>query len=193
MLVISSATISNVIQCLITRPQSALSHTKKVSNIVAGSSGYVMFSGLSPGVYTLRVVATNRKPDKVFITIRFEITDDPDRCTLHLINEGVSVREDSVRVEFTGRGPASDYLCSLDKTQPYKCMCLTVLTVALRFGVIWTLSLSYITKHGITWYIGMAHVPRHISIYLSLSLTLSPLYLSPLSISLLSLSSVCVS
>ena len=148
-LVISSATISNVIQCLITRPQSALSHTKKVSNIVAGSSGYVMFSGLSPGVYTLRVVATNRKPDKVFITIRFEITDDPDRCTLHLINEGVSVRGDSVRVEFTGRGPASDYLCSLDKTQPYQCMCLTVLTVALRFGVIWTLSLSYITKHGI--------------------------------------------
>ena len=55
-----------------------------------------MFSGLSPGVYTLRVVATNRKPDKVFITIRFEITDDPDRCTLHLINEGVSVREEIV-------------------------------------------------------------------------------------------------
>ena len=105
-----------------------------------------MFSGLSPGVYTLRVVATNRKPDKVFITRRFEITDDPGRCTLHLINEGVSVRGDSVRVEFTGRGPASDYLCSLDKTQPYQCMCLTV---SLFFWVIWfpspspSLSLSF--------------------------------------------------
>ena len=93
-----------------------------------------MFSGLSPGVYTLRVVATNRKPDKVFITRRFEITDDPGRCTLHLINEGVSVRGDSVRVEFSEKGPASDYLCSLDKTQPYQCMCLTV---SLFFWVIW--------------------------------------------------------
>jgi hypothetical protein len=85
------------------------------------SSGHVMFSGLSSAVYTLRVVATNRKPDKEFIKTRFEITEDRERCTLHLINGGVSVSGDSATVEFTGRGPADGYLCHLDKTEPFQC------------------------------------------------------------------------
>ena len=80
------------------------------------------FSGLSPAVYTLRVVATNRRPDKEFIRSRFEITDDVERCTLHLINGGVSVSGDSATVEFTGRGPVHGYLCYLDKMEPYQCM-----------------------------------------------------------------------
>ena len=88
------------------------------------------FSGLSPAVYTLKVVATNRQPDrskdKAVIKIRFEITDDTERCTLHLINGGVVVSGDSATVEFTGRGPAAGYLCHLDKTQPYICMCHTL-------------------------------------------------------------------
>ena len=86
--------------------------------LCAGSSGHVVFSGLSPAIYTLRVVARDSHNIKAFVKNHFEIMDDPDRCTLHLINEGVSVRGDSVRVEFTGRGPASGYLCHLDKTQP---------------------------------------------------------------------------
>ena len=88
-----------------------------------------MFTGLSPALYTLRVVATNRRPDKEFIKTRFEITDDAERCTLHLINGGVVVSGDSARVEFTGRGPAAGYLCHLDKTPPYMCMCHTLCTV----------------------------------------------------------------
>ena len=81
----------------------------------------MVFSGLIPDNYTLRVVASNRPPDKKFIKVRFEVTDDLERCTLHLINEGVSVRGDSARVEFAGRGPANGYLCYLDKTQLYQC------------------------------------------------------------------------
>ena len=96
------------------------------NHCIAGSSGHVMFSGLSPALYTLRVVATNRRPDKEFIKTRFEITDDVERCTLHLINGGVVVSGDSATVEFTGRGPAAGYLCHLDKTQPYICMCHTL-------------------------------------------------------------------
>ncbi|CAI8033855.1 hypothetical protein GBAR_LOCUS19094 [Geodia barretti] len=72
---------------------------------VSGSGGYVEFSGLSPALYTLRVVATNDRNDKAFIKTRFEITDDTERCTLHLINGGVSVSGNSATVEFTGRGP----------------------------------------------------------------------------------------
>ena len=86
----------------------------------------MVFTGLSPALYTLRVVATNRRPDKEFIKTRFEITDDAERCTLHLINGGVVVSGDSARVEFTGRGPAAGYLCHLDKTPPYMCMCHTL-------------------------------------------------------------------
>ena len=51
--------------------------------LCTGSGGHVVFPGLSPAVYTLRVVASNRIPDKKFIKVRFEVTDDPERCTLH--------------------------------------------------------------------------------------------------------------
>ena len=88
---------------------------------VTGSSGHAVFSSLVPGVYTLRVVATNRHPDKEFIKRRFEVTTDAERCTLHLINDGVTVTGDSARVEFTGRGPVKDYRCQLDKMEFYEC------------------------------------------------------------------------
>ena len=88
---------------------------------VTGSSGHAVFSSLIPGVYTLRVVATNRYPDKEFITRRFEVTTDAERCTLHLINDGVTVTGDSATVEFTGRGPVKDCRCQLDKMEFYEC------------------------------------------------------------------------
>ena len=103
----------------------------------SGSSGHVEFSGLGPGVYILRVVATNRKPDKEFIRSRFEITNDTERCTLHLINSGVSVSGDNSTVEFWGRGPASGYLCHLDKMEPYQCRPPSVDLVC--FQVKWSL------------------------------------------------------
>ena len=88
---------------------------------VTGSSGHAVFSSLVPGVYTLRVVATNRHPDKGFIKCRFEVTTDAERCTLHLINDGVTVTGDSATVEFTGRGPVKGYHCQLDKMEFYEC------------------------------------------------------------------------
>ena len=84
-------------------------------------SGHAVFSSLIPGVYTLRVVATNRHPDKEFIKRRFEVTTDAERCTLHLINDGVTVTGDSATVEFTGRGPVKDYRCQLDMMEFYEC------------------------------------------------------------------------
>ena len=86
-----------------------------------GSGGHVVFSGLSPAVYTLRVVARDEHNNRAIKKTHFEVTDDPERCTLHLINEGVSVRGNSTRVEFAGRGPANGYLCHLDRTEPYQC------------------------------------------------------------------------
>ena len=95
--------------------------TECMSFDVTGSSGHAVFSSLIPGVYTLRVVATNRHPDKEFIKRRFEVTTDAERCTLHLINDGVTVTGDSATVEFTGRGPVKDYHCQLDMMEFYEC------------------------------------------------------------------------
>ena len=81
----------------------------------------MVFSGLSPAVYTLRVVARDEHNNRAIKNTNFEVTDDPERCTLNLINEGVSVRGDSARVEFAGRGPANGHLCHLDSTEPYQC------------------------------------------------------------------------
>ena len=86
-----------------------------------GSSGYVNFSGLEPGIYILRVVATNLRPDKEFIKRRFEITNDTQRCTLHLINDGVTVTGDTATVEFSGRGPVEGYYCRTNREDYYMC------------------------------------------------------------------------
>ena len=89
--------------------------------VLAGSSGHVVFDSLNSTLYSLRVVATNRHPDKVFIKRKINVTSDPDYCTLHLINGGVTVSGDTARVEFAGSGPATGYLCRLDKMDPYQC------------------------------------------------------------------------
>ena len=87
-----------------------------------GSNGHIAFSSLNPGVYTLRIVASNRRPDKEFLKRRFEITNDTERCTLHLINNGVTVTSnDTASVEFASRGPVTGYNCFLDKMKPFKC------------------------------------------------------------------------
>ena len=87
---------------------------------VTGSSGHVVFSSLIPGVYTLRVVATDQ-PDKKIIKRRFEVTTDAERCTLHLINDGVTVTGDSATVEFSGGNQMRGYRCQLDRMEFYKC------------------------------------------------------------------------
>ena len=92
-----------------------------------GSSGRVEFSGLKEGVYTLKVLATNRKPDKEIIRTRFEVTADPNRCTLHLINNGVTVTADTATVEFSGRGPVEEYWCRVNKKEYFVCTCTTKL------------------------------------------------------------------
>ena len=73
------------------------------------------FSGLKESLYTLKVLATNRKPDKELIRRKFEVTADPNRCTLHLINNGVTVTADTATVEFAGRGPVEEYWCRVNQ------------------------------------------------------------------------------
>ena len=89
-----------------------------------GSSGRAQFFDLQPGRYALRVVATNQVPDKELIRRGFSISDDPNLCTLHLINNGVTVVDNNVTVEFAGTGPARGHKCQLDREDYYECMLL---------------------------------------------------------------------
>ena len=89
----------------------------------AGSSGHVEFSGLKESVYTLKVLATNRKPDKELIRRKFEVTADPNRCTLHFINNGVTVTAETATVEFAGRGPVEEYWCRVNQEEYFVCTC----------------------------------------------------------------------
>ena len=93
------------------------------NNNFSGSNGRIVFSELMPTIYTLRVVSTDISSDvsNVVITRVFEITDDKEHCTIHLINGGVTVTRNSATVEFTGRGPVKGYRCQLDKQEVFEC------------------------------------------------------------------------
>ena len=44
----------------------------------------------------------------------FSYTANPNTCTVHLINDGVTVNEDTATVEFAGSGPTTTFRCSID-------------------------------------------------------------------------------
>ena len=96
-------------------------------HVYAGSNGHASFSTLKPGGYTLRVVALNRVPDKDLVRRSFEITGDPQRCIIHLINSGVTVSKDNATVEFAGVGPARGYRCRLDRNDFYGCKLIIII------------------------------------------------------------------
>ena len=93
----------------------------------AGANRHAEFSNLDPGTYTFRVKAQNQGPDRELLRRSFEITDDPKRCTVHLINTGVSVEGDVVTVEFAGNGAVQKFSCNLDREDYYDCMLIQVL------------------------------------------------------------------
>ena len=47
---------------------------------------------------------------KIFLSY----TANPNICTVHLINDGVTVDGDTATVEFAGSGPTTSFRCSLD-------------------------------------------------------------------------------
>ena len=93
-------------------------------SFLTGSSGSIVYSDLDPGRYFIRVQASNAKEDRAIMRRNFEITQDPEYCTVHLINDGITVSENTVTVEFTGVGPAESFDCQLDRGTHFECKCL---------------------------------------------------------------------
>ena len=52
---------------------------------------------------------------------RIEVSADPFMCVVNLINDGIRVERDSVRVEFTTIGPAEIFTCKLDQEEAFLC------------------------------------------------------------------------
>ena len=71
-----------------------------------GANRHAEFSNFEPG--------PNKVQGRELLRGSFEVTDDPKRCTVHLINSEVSVEGDVVTVEFAGSGVARSYSCKLD-------------------------------------------------------------------------------
>lgn len=92
-----------------------------ISFILSGSSGSVVFSDLPPGSYVVRVVADNGRNDRAIERRRFDITGDSSTCTVHLINDGVTVDGNRVLVEFAGTGTVQVFSCQLRGQDAFSC------------------------------------------------------------------------
>ena len=86
-------------------------------------SGSMSFPDMKPGVYTLKVTASNSLTGEASSVERFfEISDHPDFCGLHLINSGLTVTGNSIHVEFTGLPTHIDtFRCKLDNKPGFDC------------------------------------------------------------------------
>ena len=51
----------------------------------------------------------------------FAYTANPNMCTVHLINDGVTVDWSTATVEFSSSGPATSFLCSLARGDFFPC------------------------------------------------------------------------
>ena len=49
------------------------------------------------------------------------IAEQLNACTVHLINDGVSVTASTVTIEFAGTGPVITFLCSVDRGESSLC------------------------------------------------------------------------
>lgn len=64
----------------------------------------------------------------------FSYTANPAICTVHLINDGVTVVGDTATVEFTGSGPATFFQCSLDRQDfsPCELDCTSYMDITVK-------------------------------------------------------------
>ena len=69
----------------------------------------------------MRVVAVNTREDRAIVSRQFQVHSDPDYCTMHLVNDGVTVANDNVTIEFAVVGPAEGVTCQLDGQPPFSC------------------------------------------------------------------------
>ena len=86
-----------------------------------GSSGQFLFTNLTSGTYTLKVVASNGQGDRSVERRNLVVSSEP-YCAAHLINSGVSVRGNRATIEFTTTDePAVSFSCTVDNERTFPC------------------------------------------------------------------------
>ena len=86
----------------------------------AGSETAVLFTRVAAGSHRL-VVTARTEQEEVSATYRLIVPTDPDTCTTHLINRGITVDNDTAVAEFSGFGPYNGFLCKLDTPTAFPC------------------------------------------------------------------------
>ena len=87
------------------------------------------------------MAATNSREDRIVVRRRFEISADSSFCTVHLINDGITVGENRTTVEFTGTGIAESFLCQLDREAAFLCEYTTreIILSCMHRSLFWSL------------------------------------------------------
>ena len=70
-----------------------------------------MFPDLGEGRYTLQISASNNWVDRTSYKRRIHIPSDPTVCCVYLINDGISVKDGEIVVEFSSTGNPESFLC----------------------------------------------------------------------------------
>ena len=82
--------------------------------IIIGSKGGITFSGVAPGKYRLRVVASTTGHSQS-VRGRRVVIPRPSYCRVNLIIEDVIINESNMTVHFRGVGHVKEFLCAFDR------------------------------------------------------------------------------
>ena len=113
-----------------------------------GSNGRYEYTGLRPGDFTLRVVAkdpfVSERSNPNFRAIarnRLWVHGDNVFCVTHLKNDGITVDQNTLTVDFYSTGNPTGFLCSFDRGEFFECKFLLSVSLSL------SLSLSLMHSH----------------------------------------------
>ena len=86
-----------------------------------GSNGSTIFTGIVPGNYRLRIIASAPGYNESVIRRRVVVPDGSNFCTVNFIDEGAVVRESTLTVHFRGVGPVTGFQCVMDRQKEFSC------------------------------------------------------------------------
>ena len=102
--------------------------------IIVGWNGSITFTGVAPGKYRLRVVASTTGNNQSVIR-RIVVIPRPSYCTVNLIIEGVIISKINMTAHFWGVGCVKEFLYAIDQQTKISCqfvapcMCAQTLVV----------------------------------------------------------------
>ena len=89
--------------------------------LYTGSSGSTTFTGIAPGIYRLRIVASAPGYNDSVIRRRVVIPHDSNFCAANLIDDGVVLSGSDLIVHFRGVGPVTGFQCIVDRQRKFSC------------------------------------------------------------------------